>query len=111
MPCDLSASHPVPLQGAKRKFAIGTGWRCAGRAAEASTLTFDQLEWEAEFGAAYAEVAQTKVSKMKLIAADAAADLTRNLTGGGRPRRQGAADSPFYVHASPESRGDKNSYA
>ena len=55
-------------QAAKRKLALTTTWRTAGRSSEAVTLTIDQLEWEDEFGAAYAEVAQTKVSKMKLIA-------------------------------------------
>ena len=43
-------------------------WLSRSRPRWAVTLTIDQLEWEDEFGAAYAEVAQTKVSKMKLIA-------------------------------------------
>lgn len=51
-----------------------TLWRTVGRAGEAAYLHLDGLEWDDEFQCAMMQVAQTKVSKLKVAPMGAGID-------------------------------------
>mmetsp|Transcript_11867 Transcript_11867/g.25044 ORF Transcript_11867/g.25044 Transcript_11867/m.25044 type:complete len:409 (-) Transcript_11867:690-1916(-) len=56
------------LEATTRRLGISTLWHSAGRASETACCTWDGIEWDPEFGAAFVEIRQSKVSKAKLIA-------------------------------------------
>lgn len=62
------------LDCAKRKWAIKTLWRCAGRGGEPSLLTYEGVRWNEQFEAAVCECPQPKSSKTKSIPMVAGSD-------------------------------------
>jgi hypothetical protein len=61
-----------PLKGdaesAERKFQTICLWLTAGRSSEAAWLSWGTMDWDAEFDCLFAELPQSKVSEVKLVA-------------------------------------------
>ena len=53
---------------AERKFQTICLWLTAGRSSEAAWLSWDTMDWDAEFDIIFAELPQSKVSAVKLVA-------------------------------------------
>ena len=55
-------------ESAERKFQTICLWLTAGRSSEAAWLSWDTMDWDAEFDCIFAELPQSKVSEVKLVA-------------------------------------------
>lgn len=56
------------IESATRRLGLSTLWHAAGRSSETACITWDVLEWDEEFSCVFVEVAQSKTSKVKIIA-------------------------------------------
>jgi len=55
-------------ESAERKFQTICLWLTAGRSSEAAWLSWDAMDWDTEFDCLFAELPQSKVSAVKLVA-------------------------------------------
>eukprot|EP00966_Prymnesium_polylepis_P161123 3723381-Prymnesium_polylepis.1 len=61
-------------EAAMRAFSVETLWRAGGRGGETAYMHLDGLEWDPFYDCPYAEIAQTKTSKVKKVAFVAGVD-------------------------------------
>jgi hypothetical protein len=54
-------------EGAERKLALKTLWRCSGRPGEPALISYEGLKWDTLHKCIFAESPQSKPSKVKLI--------------------------------------------
>ena len=73
-PVNRAFAREGSVESARRRLALNMTWGSAGRASEVAGVTWDSIEWDAEFGAAYVEIVQMKVAKIKNIMFVAGAD-------------------------------------
>ena len=74
MPMNGALARKGTIDAATRRFGIMSTWSAVGRSSECAGTCWDGLQWDPEFEGTFAEIRQSKTSKLKLIIYVAGAD-------------------------------------